>query len=425
MQKWLRFRHGDGSAEPVAPSPPPSSDAASSGAATGSDAAAEPDAAALPQPNDLAPAADRRRARAGDGRTVSRPIRAASEWAWRFLVIAAAVGVIGYILVRFRLVTFPIIIALLLAALLQPIVGRLVRWGWPRGLATATVFVSGIAVVVLTLTGVGTLLAAGFQDISASVLQGVEQVRLWLTTGPLQLSDQDLNEIVRDIQNTIRENRNQIASGALSTASVAAEIVTGIVLALFVTFFFLYDGAGIWRWCVGLFPRAARAHVGEAGQRAWATLVSYIRGIIMVAAFDALFTAILLLVLGVPLAAPLAMLVFLGAFVPLVGATLTGAVAVLVALVSNGFVTALIVLGGIVLIQQIEGNFLQPLLLGRMVKVHALAVVLVVAGGAIVGGIPGAVIAVPFAAVLKTVILYFASVGDDANDEPPPVPGRR
>ncbi|MQA86489.1 MAG: AI-2E family transporter [Streptosporangiales bacterium] len=209
-----------------------------------------------------------------------------------------------------------------------------------------------------------------------------------------------------------RAEPEPIASGALATATLAAEIVAGLLLALFVTFFFLYDGARIWRWCVRLFPRAARAHVAAAGQRAWTTLVSYVRGIVLVAAFDAALTAILLLALRVPLVAPLSMLVFVGAFVPMVGAFLSGAVAVLVALVSNGLITALLVVGGMIAIQMLEGHLLQPLLLGRMVRMHPVAVILVVTAGAVIGGIAGAIIAVPLAAVLNVVIRYFADVAE-------------
>lgn len=405
MNRWLRFRARGESAKDN----PSAADApqAEPQTRTAKQAAGPPTGAGAGQP----------RPQPADAGTVSRPVRVASEWAWRFLLIAAAILAVAYIAVRFRLVTFPIIVALLLAALLQPTVGLLVRRGMPRGLAAAIVFVSGIAVVVGTFIGVGTLLAAGIQDISANVLQGINQVRSWLTTGPLNLSEQQLNEYVANVRQAIQQNMNRIASGALATAGVAAEILAGIVLALFVTFFFLYDGARIWQWCVRLFPKRSRASVAGAGQRAWGTLVSYVRGIVIVAAFDAVFTAILLLVLRVPLVAPLAMLVFLGAFVPLVGATVTGAIAVLVALVSNGFITALVVLGGIILIQQIEGNLLQPLLLGRMVRVHALAVVLVVTAGAIIGGIAGAVIAVPLAAVLNTVLGYFAEDESDSSPE--------
>lgn len=349
-----------------------------------------------------------------DARVVSHPVRAASEWAWRFLVIVAAAAVLAYVVVRFRLVVFPVVIALLLAALLQPTVARLLRWGVPRLLAAAIVFVSGIVVVTGTLTGVGTLLATGIQDISTSVLKGINQIRNWLT-GPLGLSEDQLNTFINSAWQTIQQNTNRIASGALATAGTAAQILAGIALTLFVTFFFLYDGARIWRWCVRLFPGTARPHVSEAGQRAWRTLVSYVRGTVIVAAVDAVFIGIILVVLGVPLAVPLAILVFLGAFVPLVGAFVTGAIAVLVALVTNGFVTALIVLGGIILVQQIEGNVLQPLLLGRMVKVHALAVVLVVTAGGLIGGIAGAVIAVPFAAVVNTVLRYFAGNEDTGS----------
>ncbi|HEX6577792.1 MAG TPA: AI-2E family transporter, partial [Jiangellaceae bacterium] len=179
-------------------------------------------------------------------------------------------------------------------------------------------------------------------------------------------------------------------------------------------------GDRIWAWLVRLFPRVARPRVDGAGKLAWRTLTQYVRGTVLVALFDGTLITILLLILGVPLALPLGVLVFFGAFVPLVGAFVTGALAVLVALVANGLVAALIVLAGIIAIQQLEGHVFQPFVLGRMVRVHPLAVVIAVAVGAYTAGIIGAVVAVPIVAVANTVLTYLLTGATVPSSAPPP-----
>jgi predicted PurR-regulated permease PerM len=339
---------------------------------------------------------------------VSSPVRAASEWAWRILVILLAVVAVGWVLVRLKLIVFPVIVALLVSALLAPIVRRLRNAGMPRVLAVVIVFIGGIVVVAGVLTALVGLLAQQFPDITESARDGVEQIRDWLATGPLHLSQSDIEGYLDEITEWIKENRGILAGGALATATAALELLTAALLTLFTTYFFLYDGARIWAWCAGLFPRRSEAAVLEAGRRSWSVLVSYVRATLIIAAVDGLGIGILLGILRVPLAAPLGVLVFFGAFVPIVGATVSGAVAVLVALVSNGIVAAVIVLIGVIAIQQLEGHILQPLIMGRFVRIHPLAVVLAVAAGAILAGVPGTVIAVPIAAVLKPVFSYFA-----------------
>ncbi len=377
----------------------------------------------IPQPADP-PTAERLASAnfsiSGSGGVIPWPVRAASEWAWRFLVIAAAVAVVLYVLATFRLIVFPVLAALLVTALLQPGVRRLKTAGLPRGLAAAIVFTSGIVVLVLAVTVIGGLFADGLRDISSSATEGIETIRTWLTTGPLNLSEGQLDSFATDIRTAIQENRQQLVTGALNTATVTAEIIAGILLTLFVTFFFLYDGERIWRWVVRLFPRAASRDVAEAGKRAWRTLGGYVRGTLLVALFDGVFTLVVLLILRVPLAVPLSALVFLGAFLPLVGATVTGAIAVLVALVTQGLDIALLVLAGVIAVQQIEGHVLQPLLLGRLVRLHPLAVVLAITSGALVAGIGGAIIAVPLVAVINTIAQYFAHRG---TPEVKPQPG--
>ena len=235
-------------------------------------------------------------------------------------------------------------------------------------------------------------------------------MRSWLANGPLDLSENQIDQALDDLTQAVSENRDVIAGGAIATATAALEILTGTLLALFTTYFFLYDGSGSGTGSSSLFPAPAERPVDEAGRRAWRVLTSYVRATIFIAAVDAIGIGLVLAFVGIPLAVPLAVLVFFGAFVPIVGATVTGAVAVLVALVTNGTVAAFIVLIGVIAIQQLEGHILQPLIMGRFVRIHPLAVVLAVGVGGLVAGIWGTVVAVPLVAVLNTVLRYFASL---------------
>jgi predicted PurR-regulated permease PerM len=352
----------------------------------------------------------------GAASIVSFPVRVAAEWAWRFLVLAGAAAVLLWLIVTFRLLVFPVVVAVLLTALLYPAVRRLTAAGLPRGLASALVFVGGIAAVVLIFVGLGQVLADGFGDISTSAQDGLARIREWLTTGPLSLSDRQLEQYAENVRTALEENRERLTTGAVQTATLAAEFAAGALLALFTTFFFLYDGPRIWGWAVRLFPRQIESRVDEAGHRAWVTLSAYVRGTVFVALADGVFTAIVLLVLRVPFALPLGVLVFFGAFIPLVGAVVAGAVAILVALVTKGLVTALLVLAGVIAVFQLEGHVLQPFVLGRLVRVHPLAIVLAVTGGALVAGVAGALVAVPLVAVTNSVVGYLV-VGDDVEEE--------
>lgn len=356
-----------------------------------------------------------------DTEAVPVGVRVAAAWSWRFLAIVAAVAVAAVVIVRIRLLVFPLAVALLLASALSPGVAALRRRGWPRALAAATVFLAFLGVITGSLTLAGGQLGQQFDEVWASTQDGLVEIRRWLTTGPLNLDDRQLDEFGDRAREAVIENQGGLTTGAISTATMAVEFVTGLVLTLFALFFFLYDGDRIWQWVVRLFPRAARRHTDEAGRRAYVTLSAFVRGTLLIALFDATLITVLLLILRVPLAVPLGVLVFFGAFVPLVGAFVTGAVAVLVAFVTQGFFVALLVLAGIVAIQQLEGQIFQPLVLGRMVRIHPLAVVAAITAGALVGGIAGAVVAVPIAAVLNTVVLYLTGEGRDL----PPAPERR
>lgn len=344
-------------------------------------------------------------------------VRYAAAWSWRILMIAAAVALLGWVAWQLRVVTFPLVVAVLLAALLAPTAWRLRAAGWRRGAAAGSVLAGFVVVVVGVLTVVGRQVGGQFGQVANEAERAINQIQDWLATGPLQLSEDQVSNLVDQVSAAIQSNQDRLAAGVLSTAGAAAEVFAGMAIALFALFFFLFDGGRIWQWCLSLTPRPFRADADQAGQRAFGTLIAYVRSTVMVATFDGVFITIWLLVLSVPLALPLGVLVFFGAFVPLVGAFLTGALAVLVAFVTQGTVVALLVLVGIVAVQQIEAHLFAPLVMGRMVKLHPLAIVLAISAGGIVFGIIGAIVAVPLVAVLHTVAEYYRTSGGDSVTE--------
>ncbi|TCB98589.1 AI-2E family transporter [Micromonospora zingiberis] len=361
-----------------------------------------------PVPRRLDPPAEAGSTTSRDDSDVPKALRIAAAWSWRLIVI----GVVGWALLRFmgavRIVIVPLLVALLLAALLAPAVGWLLRARFPRTLATALVLISGLAAVVGTLTLVVNQFIIGLPDLSVRAAAGIGQIQDWLRDGPLGLSDGQLNRYVEAGQNWINENSQTLTTGALSTAGTVVEVLTGTLLVLFATFFFLRDGDRIWRFLVGMLPAAARWRADDAGRASWLTLVAYVRATVLVAFIDAVGIGVALVLFDVPFAFPLAALVFLGAFIPIVGATLSGAVAVLVALVDSGWVTALAILGAVIVVQQVEGNVLQPWIMGRAVALHPLPVVLAVTAGVVLDGIVGALVAVPLIAVLNTAVRRLA-----------------
>ncbi|SDT51994.1 AI-2E family transporter [Jiangella sp. DSM 45060] len=353
---------------------------------------------------------------APDRHPVPKVVRDAAEWSWRLLIIAAAVAGVGWLAWELRLVIFPLVAALLLAAGLQPLVRRLRRAGWARGPASAVVFVGFLLVVVGSLTLVGNAVGGQFQDVVDQAEEGLQEIRDWLAGPPFSIDEAQLDRYI-DRAVAVFQDDSAVTEQAATAATVAIEILVGLALALFALIFFLYDGERIWTWVVRLFPSRARARAAAAGDVAWLTLGQYIRGTVLVALFDAVAITILLFILQVPLALPLGVLVFFGAFVPLIGAFVTGTVAVLVALVTQGLLIAIVVLVGLIVVQQIESNIFQPFILGRMVSVHPLAVAVAVAIGTLAGSIIGAIIAVPIIALVNTVGSYLAST----RERPPPV----
>ncbi|MEO3821776.1 AI-2E family transporter [Plantactinospora sp. B24E8] len=343
-----------------------------------------------------------------DDEDVPHALRIAAAWSWRLIVIGLVAWALLKVIGTIRIVIIPLAIALLLSALLAPAAGWLLRARFPRSLATAVVLVAGLAAVVGTLTLVVNEFVRGVPDLSRKTTDGIRQIQDWLRTGPLHMSDRQLDSYIEQGERWLNENTQSLTSGAVSTAATVAELLTGALLVLFATFFFLRDGGKIWRFIVRLLPVAARWRVDDAGRASWNTLVAYVRATVLVAFIDAVGIGIFLVVFDIPFAFPLAALVFLGAFIPIVGATLSGAVAVLVALVDSGWVTALIILGVVIGVQQVEGHILQPLIMGRAVAIHPLAVIVAIAAGVVLAGIVGALVSVPLVAVLNTAVRRLA-----------------
>ncbi|HEX8632108.1 MAG TPA: AI-2E family transporter [Catenuloplanes sp.] len=337
-----------------------------------------------------------------DDADVPHLLRITAAWSWRLIVI----GVVGWALLQFistiRIVVIPLAIALLLSALLAPAVGWLLRARVPRSLATAVVLVGGLAAVGGTLTLVVSQFVAGVPELSRNASEGIRRIQDWARTGPLHLSDTQVNNAIDAVSTWVEANTQRLTSGAVSTAATVFELFAGTVLVLFATFFFLRDGSRIWRFLVRLFPVSARWQLADAGQASWVTLGAYVRATVLVAFIDAVGIGLALVILDVPFPFPLAALVFLGAFVPIIGAGISGTVAVLVALVDTGWVTALIVLGAVIAVQQVEGHVLQPLIMGRAVAIHPLVVIVGIASGVVLAGIVGALVAVPVIAVANT-----------------------
>lgn len=351
-----------------------------------------------------------------------RGVRTAGAWAWRFILFIVAAYLALRLVGILRVVIIPVVVAILLAALFQPASAFLTRRGMKRSLAAGVVLVAALVLVFGGLTLIVRTFIGQIDSLSAQVGSGIDEVQSWLAQGPLHISDQQLSQYVDRIRDSLTANQGALTSGALGAAGTVGEVVTGFFLVLFTLFFFLRDGGQIWAFLCRLLPRDAQVPTARAGHYSWHTLVSYVHATVLVAFVDAAGIGIGLAILGVPLALPLAALVFLGAFIPVIGATVTGAVAVLVALVANGPVSALIVLGVVIAVQQLEGHVLQPLIMGRAVALHPLAVILAIATGIVVAGIVGGLIAVPLLAVLNTAIRYLVRhpSGEPTPDRQPP-----
>ena len=324
-------------------------------------------------------------------------------------MVVGVLAVFIFLIIQFKYIVIPFMIAILIGALLVPLVQWLQRHHWPKWLAIVVAELGIVLVIGGLLFLVVTQVTSGFDDLSRQTVESYDDLKSWLLEGPLHLTETDINQYAQQALAAVQQDSGMLVSGALSVGSTVGHVLTGVLLTLFSTLFILIDGPNIWRWVVRLFPHRARSAVDGAGRAGWITLTNFVKVQILVAFVDAVGIGLGSFLLGVPLAIPIGVLVFLGSFVPVIGAVVTGALAVFIALVYNGPVIALILLIVVLGVQQLEGHILQPLIMGSAVKVHPLAVVLAVAGGSIVAGIAGAFFAVPVVATLNVMVNYVAS----------------
>lgn len=369
-----------------------------------------PAAESVPPPPSYAPAVA---AKPDPVAAIPWGIRVAAEAGWRLLVLAGTLWVLMRVISAVQLVVLAFVAALLVTAMLQPTVARLRRFGLPRGPATAVTAILGFVIMGLVGWFVVWQVMENLDNLSDRVRDGIEELKRWLLDSPFHVTESQINDIAENLSETIGTNTEEITSAGLQGVTVMVEVLTGILLAMFSTLFLLHDGKRIWQWTLKLVPAQARDGVAGAGPRAWRTLTAYVRGTVLVALIDAIFIGLGIWFLDVPMAVPLAVFIFLFAFIPLVGAVISGALAVVVGLVTQGVFTALMVLVVVLAVQQIEGHVLQPFILGRAVRVHPLAVVLSVAAGGLIAGIGGAVVAVPLVAVTNTVVGYLRAYSQE------------
>jgi predicted PurR-regulated permease PerM len=341
-------------------------------------------------------------------------IRIAGAWSWRIIAIVGVIAIFVFLVMQLREIVIPFMVAILLAALLVPLVQFLVRHRWPKWLAVAVAEVGLLAVVAGLIVLVVFQVRSGFPDLQKQSIIAFDGFTQFLLDSPLHLTEHDLNGYLEQAWAAIQKDSQALVSGALSVGTTAGHFLAGALLTLFATLFMLIDGKGIWGWFVRLFPRKARRAVDGSGHAGWVTLTNFVRVQIFVAFVDAVGIGLGAYILGLffggfPLVIPIAIAVFLGSFIPVVGAVLTGVLAVFIALVYLNPVAAIIMLGIVILVQQVEGHVLQPFIMGNAVKVHPLAVVFAVAAGGFLAGIPGALFAVPVVATFNVMITYIAS----------------
>jgi putative heme transporter len=348
---------------------------------------------------------------------VSPGLTRAAAVSWRVLVIVAAAALLLYLLVQLRLVVLPVILALFLSTQLVPPANLLRRRGLPPSAATATVVVGAVLLLAGVVLLLVTQVTPQLSTLRQQVTTGIEDVQRWLATGPLNISQDELSGTFDRLRASFGGDGRGIARGVLTGATVAGEIVAGIILTLVLTFFFVKDGHRITGFLLDVVGEERREDARAIGRQAWETVSAYLRGVATVGLVDAVLIGIGLVIVGVPLVIPLAVLTFFGAFFPLVGAFLAGALAALVALVAKGPLAALIVIGITVGVQQLEGHVLAPVVLGRAVNLHPVAILLALTAGAVLAGIVGAFLAVPVMAVTWTVLVYLRQRGREGVAE--------
>jgi len=337
---------------------------------------------------------------------VPRWLRSSAAIAWRLLAVAAAIALSVYALAYLRVVVLPVIVALLVSTVLRPPTRWLMRHRFSDGAAAAMVVLTAIGLLAVSLMMAGSAVGRQFSDLADSVQAGIHEAGDALSQPPFNLSQADIEQRIDQAMNQLSDSSGALTGGVLHGAVVVGELLTGLIITLLLLFFFLKDGPGLWRWVVDTFGGRQATRLDELARRSYAALTGYVRGLFLVGAADATMIGAGLAIIGIPLVIPLMLLTFLGAFVPLIGAFAAGLAAVLIALVSGGIAQALIVLALVIAVQQIEGHLLYPLIMGRTVHVHPIAVILALATGGILAGIIGVFISVPIVTVAATALAY-------------------
>jgi len=341
----------------------------------------------------------------------------AAIWCLCTLIVFGFILVVAIVAKTLEIVVIPLFVAILLSALLLPIATRLRRLGLSRGFSS---FLS-VLLAILVLGGVGTFVVtranAGYQDLVTQIDTLVRKIQHYLQTGPLHLKPSK-NDLGTQFVNYLKDRKGEFASGAIHAGLAAVEVVGALVLTFFLTVFIVYDGQRIWAWIRGLFPRSQHGKVDEVGARMWETLAGYIRGTFIVAVIHAVAIGVTLWIVGVPLIAPLAVIVFIGGFIPLIGIIIAGGLAVLVTLVAKGIGAGIVVLVVLIVEHQIEAHVLQPFVVGRHVRLHPMAIALTLTAGAVVAGLPGAIFGVPLVACLNAAFGAVRQNQTEDDDEP-------
>ncbi|MEV8337747.1 AI-2E family transporter [Leucobacter sp. NPDC077196] len=330
-------------------------------------------------------------------------VRVAAAWSWRLVLIGVALAGFLWLVVQVRIIVIPLLVAILLTALLAPVVHWFERQKLPRSLGVVFALALFVAMVWVLVTLIVTQLRDGLGDVASRSEEVWWEMLRW-AEATFGISATEIGAFTDQLWKTVEEHQSELWNGALGVATSAGQFVAGLLLTLFSLIFMLIDGRRIWNWVLGFLPARAHAPVDAAGSAGWVSVGQYVRVQIFVAFVDAVGIGVGAAVLGVPLAIPIAILVFLGSFIPFLGAISTGVLAAFVALVYNGPVNALLMLGVVILVNQIEGHVLQPLVMGSAVRVHPLGVVLAVSTGALLAGIPGALFAVPLAAAANSIV---------------------
>ena len=342
-------------------------------------------------------------------------LRVGAAWSWRLVLLAALLYVAGRVASMLYLVIVPCAAALLLTALLQPLAARLRRHGFGPLAATwctlllAFILIGGAAWLVTTRV------EAEYPALVSQVKHTTTEIQSWLAGRPFHIKTGNLAKLSDNLVNYLRKHQSVLEGTVLTGGRILVELLAGLVLCFFISFFLIKDGDRIWAWGTSGLPPERRRRAGLAGQAAWQSVVYYVRGTIAVAAIQATVMGITLAIINAPLVAPLALIMFLAAFIPLAGVLIAGALAILIVLAAKGLIAAVIVLGVLVLMNQLDGHLLQPQVVGKMVRLHPLAVILVLAVAGVVAGIAGAVVAVPITAAITSGV---RALRDDEREQP-------